>query len=55
MVVAFLLGNAPVRKHLNIIGPFDGDRNCRFCKLETETAAVRTGLVSTIFLWEAVS
>jgi hypothetical protein len=27
-----------VKKHLNIMGLFDGDPNCRFCKLETETA-----------------
>jgi hypothetical protein len=38
MVVAFLTGHAPVKKHLNIMGLFDGDPNCRFCKLETETA-----------------
>jgi hypothetical protein len=36
-VVAFLMGHAPVMKHLNIMGMFDGDPNCRFCKLETET------------------
>jgi hypothetical protein len=35
MVVA--LGHAPVRKHLNIMGLFDGDPTCRFCRLETET------------------
>jgi hypothetical protein len=34
----FLMGHAPVKKHLNIIDLFDGDPNCRFCKLETETA-----------------
>jgi hypothetical protein len=38
MVVAFLTGHAPVKKHLNVMGLFDGDPNCRFCKLETETA-----------------
>jgi hypothetical protein len=37
-VVAFLTGHAPVKKHLNIMGLFDGDPNCRFCNLETETA-----------------
>jgi hypothetical protein len=26
-----------VRKHLNIMGLFDGDPTCRFCRLETET------------------
>jgi hypothetical protein len=38
MVVAFLTGHAPVNKHLNIMGLFYGDPNCRFCKLETETS-----------------
>jgi hypothetical protein len=37
MVDAFLMGHAPVKKHLNIMGLFDRDLNCRFCKLETET------------------
>jgi hypothetical protein len=37
MVVAFLMGHAPVRKHLNIIGLFEGDPTCRFCRMETET------------------
>jgi hypothetical protein len=37
MVVAVLMRQAPVKKHLNIMGLFDGDPNCRFCKLETET------------------
>jgi hypothetical protein len=37
MVVAFLTVYAPVKKHLNIMGLFDGDPNCRFCKMETET------------------
>jgi hypothetical protein len=36
--VEFLTGHAAVKKHLNIMGLFDGDANCRFCKLETETA-----------------
>jgi hypothetical protein len=37
MPVAFLMGHAPVRKHLNIMGLFDGDPTCRFCRMETET------------------
>jgi hypothetical protein len=37
MIVAFLTGHAPVRKHLNIMGLFDGDPICRFCRMETET------------------
>jgi hypothetical protein len=37
MVVAVLTGHAPVKKHLNIMDLFDGDPNCRFCKLETAT------------------
>jgi hypothetical protein len=37
MVVASLMGHAPVRKHLHIMGLFDGDPpTCRFCKVETE-------------------
>jgi hypothetical protein len=37
-LVAFLTGHAPVKKHLNIMGLFDADPNCRFWKLETGTA-----------------
>jgi hypothetical protein len=37
MVVAFLMGHAPVRKHLNIMGLFDGNPTCRFCRTKTET------------------
>jgi hypothetical protein len=37
MVVAILIGHAPVRRHLNIMGLFDGDPTCRFCRMETET------------------
>jgi hypothetical protein len=37
MVVAFLKGYAPVRKHLNVMGLFDGDPTCRFCRIKTET------------------
>jgi hypothetical protein len=36
-VVAFLMGHAPVMRHLNIMGLFDGNPDCRFCKMETET------------------
>jgi hypothetical protein len=36
MVVAILTGHASVRKHLKIMGLFDGDRACRFCRMETE-------------------
>jgi hypothetical protein len=45
MVVAFLTGHAPVKKHLNIMGLFDGDPNCRFCKLETETSTILFAVV----------
>jgi hypothetical protein len=34
LVVAFLTGHAPVRKHLNIMGLFDGDPTCRFFRSE---------------------
>jgi hypothetical protein len=37
MVVAILTGHAPVRRHLNIMGLFDGDPTCRFCRMEIET------------------
>jgi hypothetical protein len=37
MVVAILTGHAPVRKHLRIMGLFEGDPTCRFCRKETET------------------
>ena len=36
-VVAVLTGHAPMKKHLNIMGVFDGDPDCIFCKMETET------------------
>jgi hypothetical protein len=36
-MLAFLTGHTPVRKHLNIMGLFDGDPTCRFCRMETET------------------
>jgi predicted amidophosphoribosyltransferase len=37
MVVVILTGHAPVRRHLNGMGLFDGDPTCRFCRMETET------------------
>jgi hypothetical protein len=37
MAVAIFMGHAPVRKHLVIMGLFDGDPTCRFCRKETET------------------
>jgi len=37
MIVAILMGHAPVRKHLCVMGLFDGDPACRFCKMESET------------------
>jgi hypothetical protein len=37
MVIVFLTCHAPVKKHLNIMGLFDGDRTCRFCRMVTET------------------
>jgi hypothetical protein len=36
MVVAILTGHVPVRRHLNIMGLFNGDPTCRFCRMETE-------------------
>jgi hypothetical protein len=35
--VAVLTGHVPVRRHLYIMGLFDGDPTCRFCGMETET------------------
>jgi hypothetical protein len=37
MVVTIFKGHAAVRRHLYIIGLFDGDPACRFCGMETET------------------
>jgi hypothetical protein len=37
MVVAILTGHAPVRKHLRIMGLFEGDPSCRFFRKEAET------------------
>jgi len=40
MVVAILTGHAPVRGHLYIMGLFDGDPTCRFCRMDTETVHI---------------
>jgi hypothetical protein len=37
MVVAILTGHAPVRKHLRIMGLFEGDPTCIFCRKEAKT------------------
>jgi ribonuclease HI len=37
MIAAILIGHAPVRDHLRIMGLFNGDPSCRFCGMETET------------------
>jgi hypothetical protein len=37
MVDETLTGHAPVRRHLYIMGLFDGDPACSFCGMETET------------------
>ena len=37
MVVAILKGHAAVRRHLYIVGLFDGDPTYRFCRMDTET------------------
>jgi hypothetical protein len=37
LAVAILTGHASVRGHLRIMGLFNGDPPCRFCKMETET------------------
>jgi hypothetical protein len=36
IAVAVLMGHAPVKRHLYIMGLFDGDPTCRFCRMETE-------------------
>jgi hypothetical protein len=36
MVVAILTGHAAVRGHLYIMGLFEGDPTCRFCRNKTE-------------------
>ena len=40
MVVAYLTGHAPVKKHLNMMGLFDSDADLRFCKMETEAVTI---------------
>jgi len=37
MEVVILTGHASVRGHLYIMGLFDGNPTCRFCRMETET------------------
>jgi hypothetical protein len=37
MPVVVLMGHAPVRRHLYIMGLFDGDPTCIFCRMKTET------------------
>jgi hypothetical protein len=37
MVVAILTGHAPVRRHLHIMGLFEGDPTRRLCRKEIET------------------
>jgi len=39
MVVAIFTGHAPVRGHMYIMGLFDGDPTCKFCRMETNNAA----------------
>jgi hypothetical protein len=34
---AVLMGHARVRRHLYIMGLFDGNPTCRFCRMATET------------------
>jgi len=36
MIVAILTGHASVWKHLYVMGLFDGDPTCRFCRMEAE-------------------
>jgi len=36
MVVAILTRHAPVRRRLYIMGLFDVDQICRFCRMEAE-------------------
>jgi hypothetical protein len=37
MIVAILTGHAPMQKHPCVMGLFEGDPTCRFCKMEEET------------------
>jgi hypothetical protein len=51
MVVAILTGHAHVRRHLYIMDLFDGDPTCRFCRMETNSAAyylLLRGVVSSV-------
>jgi hypothetical protein len=52
IVVAFLTGHAPMKKHLNIMGLFDGDSTCRFAGWRlnrwTISAAARPWLAGAI-------
>jgi hypothetical protein len=36
MVVAILTGHAHVRGHIHIMGLFEGNPTCRFCRKKTE-------------------
>ena len=36
-IVAILMGQAPVWKHLCVMGLSDGEPTCRFCRMEAET------------------
>jgi hypothetical protein len=47
--VAIFTGHAPVRKQLVIMGLFDGDPTCRFCRKESETVH------HIICCWEALA
>jgi len=38
MVVELLMEHVPVKKHLNSMGPLDGNVDCRFCKVYTENS-----------------
>ena len=58
MVVAFLTGDARVKKHPKIMGLFNGDPNCRFESLRLKwftllSAAARLWLASTIISLES--
>jgi hypothetical protein len=37
MIAVILTGHALVRGHLETMGLFEGDPDCRFCRKETET------------------
>jgi len=46
MVVAFLTGHTPVQKHLNFMGLFNGNLDCRYCKMDTEKYGLIQGPVT---------